>query len=168
MKRLAKEFYTRDVLTIAPELPGKKLLFRMGNEISSFTLTDVEAYRGFEDKACHASKGKTKRTEVMFNEGGIIYMYLIYGIYWMLNIVTGPENIPQAVLIRGLKEVSGPGRLTKFLGINGSFNGESLLDSNRIWLEEGVMPPVIESAPRIGIDYAGEPWVSKKWRFFIP
>jgi len=134
----------------------------------SYTITETEAYRGADDLACHASKGMTPRTEVMFREGGIIYMYLIYGMYWMMNIVTSVENDPQAVLIRGLNTVSGPGRLTRELGLDRSYNGESLVESPGIWLEKGEKPDKLLTSPRIGINYAGEPWISKPWRFYVP
>lgn len=167
MNRIQKSFYIRDVLDVAPDLLGKKLCVRAENKIYSYIISEVEAYRGEEDEACHASKGRTPRTEVMYRIGGVIYVYLIYGMHWMFNIVTAGLDVPQAVLIRGLEEISGPGRLTKKLNIDRTFNGESLLNSERIWLENGSNPDKIFTSPRIGIDYAGEPWTSKNWRFFI-
>lgn len=166
-KKLPKTFYQRDVLNVAPELLGKRLVLVRDQVPQTYRITEVEAYRGGEDLACHASRGLTPRTEVMFREGGVLYMYLVYGMHWMMNIVTEGKGIPQAVLIRGLDKVSGPGRLTKYLGLDRSFNGESLLDSPRIWLEEAEWPVKILNGPRIGIDYAGEPWVSVRWRFFL-
>ena len=117
--------------------------------------------------SCHASKGRTARTEIMYHTGGVLYVYLIYGMYWMLNFVTGGANQPQAALIRGIRGFDGPGKLTKHLLINRSFYGENLCLSKRIWLEDA--PPVKEyiATPRIGIDYSGEPWKSKPWRFTI-
>jgi len=167
-RKLPKSFYLRDVLKVAPALLGKKLVIAGETGIRKYIITETEAYQGAFDLACHASKGKTARTEVMFREGGILYVYLIYGMYWMMNIVTSVENDPQAVLIRGLDKVKGPGRLTRQLELDRSFNGESLVDSSRIWLEEGTEPSKILTSPRIGIDYAGEPWVSKHWRFYLP
>jgi DNA-3-methyladenine glycosylase len=165
--RLLRDFYIRDVLDVAPALLGKNLvLFSSGNELSKFMITEVEAYRGMEDKACHASKGRTPRTEIMFHEGGRLYMYFIYGMYWMLNIVTEKENVPQAVLIRGLENLSGPGKLTRTLGLDKSFYGEDLTSSDRIWIEETCRKPVIRTSPRIGVDYAGD-WKDKLWRFYI-
>lgn len=162
-----RDFYIRDVLDVAPALLGKNLvLFSSGNELSKFMITEVEAYRGMEDKACHASKGRTPRTEIMFHEGGRLYMYFIYGMYWMLNIVTEKENVPQAVLIRGLENLSGPGKLTRTLGLDKSFYGEDLTSSDRIWIEETCRKPVIRTSPRIGVDYAGD-WKDKLWRFYI-
>jgi DNA-3-methyladenine glycosylase len=117
--RILKDFFLHDVLDVAPDLLGKNLVIMTPDGNSTrFIITEVEAYKGAEDKACHANKGRTKRTEIMFHEGGCLYVYLIYGIHWMLNIVTGPANNPQAVLIRGLENYSGPGRVTKLLGID--------------------------------------------------
>jgi DNA-3-methyladenine glycosylase len=103
----------------------------------------------------------------MFHEGGVIYVYLIYGIYWLLNIVTGSENDASAILIRGLEGYSGPGLVGKILQLDKSFYGENLQNSNRIWIEDSGEKPVIKTFPRIGINYAGEPWVSKPWRYKI-
>ncbi len=167
-KRLSRDFYIRDVLDVAPELPGKNLVIRLPDAtFGRYQVTEVEAYRGIEDKACHAFRGRTPRTEIMFHEGGRLYMYLIYGMYWMLNIVTGKENDPQAVLIRGVENFHGPGRLTKSFGIDRSFYGEDLVISERIWLEDTGLVPVIKAGPRIGVDYAGEYWKSRLWRFYI-
>lgn len=97
-ERLTKSFYQRDVLEVAPDLLGKIIVRKFDNyAIQQFKITEVEAYRGMEDLACHAAKGRTNRTEIMFREGGLVYVYLIYGMYWMLNIVTGFENEPAAV-----------------------------------------------------------------------
>ncbi len=165
--RPERNFFTRDVLEVAPELLGKVLAVKSENDlIRRFIISETEAYRGSDDKACHASKGRTPRTEMMFHEGGRLYMYFVYGMYWMLNIVTGMENDPQAVLIRGLKGCTGPGRVTKLLGIDRSFYGEDLVDSKRIWIEESGITPAYKTGPRIGIDYAGEPWKSNPWRYY--
>jgi DNA-3-methyladenine glycosylase len=168
MNKLSREFYTRDVLDVAPDLLGKCLVLNNGlNSISSFIITEVEAYRGQEDLACHASKGRTQRTEVMYHIGGKLYIYLIYGMYWMLNIVTGEENNPQAVLIRGVENCPGPGRVTKQLGIDKTFYGEDLLTSNRIWIADNKIKVNYFTSPRIGIDYAGSYWKNLHWRYFI-
>ncbi len=164
--RLNRDFYTRDVLIVAPELLGKILVIESGKEIFRYRITETEAYRGVADLACHASKGRTSRTEVMFHLGGAIYVYLIYGMYWMLNIVTGGEDEPQAALIRGLDGLYGPGRLTRKLSIDGSFYGEDLTVSSRIRLEDDGYVPEHETAARIGIDYAGE-WKDMPWRYFV-
>jgi len=167
-ERLSKEFFIRDVLDVAPELIGKNMVIRSGDATyGRFQVTEVEAYRGAEDKACHACKGRTRRTEIMFHEGGHLYVYLVYGMYWMLNVVTGRENIPQAVLIRGVENYSGPGRITKSLGIDRTFYGEDLEVSERIWFEDTGIAPVVKTGTRIGIDYAGEYWNSRPWRYYI-
>jgi len=166
--RLDREFFRRDVLEVAPELLGKQLVLgREAGDHSIYTITETEAYRGGDDQACHASKGRTKRTEVMFGDGGHIYMYLIYGMHWMMNVVTSVPDSAQAVLIRGLSEASGPGRLTKLLGVDKSYNGEDLVRPGRIWIEESGIVPSYTVGPRVGIDYAGEPWRSKPWRYLM-
>lgn len=167
MKRLNKDFFYRDVLDVAPELLGKYIVTKRNNTISEFLITEVEAYRGSEDLACHASKGRTPRTEIMYHEGGKIYVYLIYGMYWMLNFVTGEKDNPQAALIRGIKGYNGPGKLTKKLEVNRSFYAEDLNTSKRIWLVDKNINPSYISTPRIGIDYAGEYWKKKPWRFLL-
>jgi len=165
--RLNSDFYSRDVLVVASELVGKVLVRCSDNQsVERFIIVEVEAYRGTEDLACHASKGRTSRTEVMYHQGGLVYVYLIYGMYWMLNIVAGEPNSPQAVLIRGLEGCYGPGRLAKRLSIGKDFYGEDLVKSPRLWVEESNRKFEIKTAPRIGVDYAGE-WASKPWRFFV-
>jgi DNA-3-methyladenine glycosylase len=168
MVPLQREFYTRDVLDVAPDMLGKILIVAPpGSPELGFMITEVEAYRGIEDKACHASKGRTIRTEIMFHEGGKIYVYFVYGMYWMLNMVTGKEDDPQAVLIRGIEGISGPGRVSRELCIDGSFYGEDLTVSERIRVADSGKQASFITGPRIGIDYAGEPWKSKPWRYMI-
>ena len=164
--RLSSGFFQREVLEVAPDLIGKVLVRQFDDKsIQKYTITEVEAYRGRDDLACHAHKGKTQRTEVMFREGGLVYVYLVYGMYWMLNIVTGKENDASAILIRGIENISGPGRVGKALQLDKSFYGEDLSTSNRIWIEDSAINPNYSTSKRIGIDYAGEPWVSKLWHF---
>jgi len=166
--RIEPSFFRRDVLDIAPELLGKTLVRRFDNrQIQRFRITETEAYSGNGDLACHASKGKTARTEVMFREGGLVYVYLIYGMYWMLNIVTGKENDAAALLIRGVEGFTGPGRVGKAFQLDNSLYGENLFTSERIWIEHDESVAKFTSSPRVGIDYSGEPWVSKPWRFTI-
>ena len=170
MNRLSTGFFTRDVLEVAPDLLGKYLVRKFDDgRIEKFLITEVEAYRGEEDLACHVSKGRTPRTEIMYHEGGKIYVYLIYGMYWMLNIVTCVKDIPQAVLIRGIEGFDGPGKLTKRLFIDKSFYGEDLFLSRRLWIEPDINSDEIKfkTAPRIGIDYAGEIYKNKPWRFIL-
>jgi DNA-3-methyladenine glycosylase len=165
---LGREFFTRDVLKVAPDLIGKILIISPeGSPERRFMITEVEAYRGSSDRACHASKGRTARTEVMYHVGGKIYVYFVYGMYWMLNFVTGEIDDPQAVLIRSIEGISGPGRVTRELGIDGSYYGEDLTCSEKIRVADSGISPSYTTSPRIGIAYAGEPWVSKQWRFLI-
>ncbi len=170
MQRLQREFFSRDVLDVAPDLLGKYLVRRFeSKKTEKYKITEVEAYRGEEDLACHASKGRTPRTEIMYHVGGHIYVYLIYGMHWMLNFVTGKKDIPQAVLIRGIEGFNGPGKLTKNLDINKSFYGNDLVSDDKIWIEEGLSTAVtkIKTTPRIGIDYASEIYKNKPWRFLL-
>ncbi|MGD9978096.1 MAG: DNA-3-methyladenine glycosylase [Bacteroidales bacterium] len=163
---LHADFYQRDVLLVAPELLGKQIVrtFPDGTQLRHI-ITEVEAYKGYDDLACHASSGRTKRNNVMFMQGGLIYVYLIYGMYWMLNVVTSVENEPEAVLIRGISGCSGPGRLTKRLRVDKSFYAEDLTKSQRIWIDDVGFSPRVTSTPRIGIDYAGSYWANIPWRF---
>lgn len=163
--RLNRDFYSRDVLVVAPDLLGKNLVVHGADLAESYTITEVEAYRGEEDLASHARFGKTARNSIMYGTAGFLYIYLIYGMYWMLNIVTGPAGNPQAILVRGLKNLPGPGVLTRQLGIDKSWHGEDLVTSGRIWIEESDAKPQIMQKPRVGINYAGEPWISHAWRF---
>jgi DNA-3-methyladenine glycosylase len=168
MQRLTTGFYKQDAITVAEKLLGK-VLVRVSEDgsISRYVITETEAYFGEEDLACHASKGRTKRTEIMYSTGGYLYVYLIYGMYWMLNIVTGDENHPEAVLIRGINDIIGSGKVGRELKIDKSFYGEDLTDSNRIWLEDAPDVTNFYTAPRIGIDYAEVEWKNKKWRFIL-
>ena len=168
MSRLTSDFYTQDAITVAEKLLGK-ILVRRGDDgtESHYRITETEAYLGEEDKACHASKGRTPRTEIMFAEGGKVYVYLIYGMYWMLNVVTGNENHPQAVLIRGIDTIIGSGKVGRELKIDKTFYGENLITSTKIWIEDAEEIIDFQTAPRIGIDYAGDEWKNKPWRFIL-
>lgn len=163
---LPADFYLRDVLEVAPALLGKLLVRRFDDgSVKCYRITETEAYRGQEDLACHASKGRTPRTEVMFGRGGSVYVYLIYGQYWLLNLVSGAEGDASAVLIRGIEGFSGPGRVGRELRLDKSFYGENLITSERIWVEDATSVVSIQTSKRIGVDYAGEDWGSKLWRF---
>lgn len=133
-------------------------------QIKRYRITETEAYRGEDDLACHASKGRTPRTEIMYHSGGHVYVYLIYGMYWMLNFVTSEANYPAAVLIRGIDNISGPGRVGRELELDSTFYGEDLNSSSRIWLEDEGVQTVFSTSQRIGVDYAGE-WAQRPWRF---
>ena len=137
-------------------------------------ITETEAYDGHDDAASHASRGKTKRNEPMFERGGVWYVYLCYGIYWMLNIVAGDKDYPSAVLIRGVEGFDGPGKLTKHFKINKSFNTCPAKPSERsggqLYIEDrNVKHPMfnILRTPRVGVVYAGPVWSKKKWRFTL-
>ncbi len=133
--RLKANFFQRDTVTVAKELLGKILVRRFEDgSIKRYRITETEAYCGQEDLACHSSKGRTKRTEVMFQPGGLVYVYLIYGMYWLLNFVTEKEDNASAVLIRGLEGFDGPGKLGRELKLDKSFYGENLETSSRLWL----------------------------------
>lgn len=168
MAVLKPSFFDREALTVARELIGTRLCRRLPDgAVARWTIDETEAYNGPEDGACHAHLNRrTKRTEVMFGPPGTTYIYLCYGIHWLLNLVTGPEGYPAAVLVRGAGEFDGPGKLTKALTISGELNALPLKRATGLWIETGETPPYpLEATPRIGIDYAGEPWISKPWRF---
>ena len=166
--RLSPDFFLRDVLDVASELIGRLLVRQYEDgRIEKYRIIETEAYRGTEDLACHASKGLTPRTEVMFQEGGTVYVYLIYGMYWLLNLVTGNEGDPSAVLIRGIEGCSGPGRVGRKLQLDKSFYGENLFSSSRIWVEDAEIVTEIKTSKRIGIGYSGEEWENKLWRFYV-
>lgn len=167
--RISNEFFqNNDALYVAENLIGKTLVRNFGNnEIFRARIIETEAYLGAEDLACHARKGRTPRTEVMFGEGGRVYVYLIYGMYWMLNFVTGQESHPQAVLVRGVENCIGPGKVGRLLNLDKSFYGEDLETSDRIWLEDSLHEGKIITTARIGIDYAGDIWKNKPWRFVL-
>jgi DNA-3-methyladenine glycosylase len=153
---------------VAEDIPGCRLIRNFPNAPEIYTINEIEIYRGEEDEACHARRGKTPRTEVMYEEGGLLYVYLIYGMHWMMNIVTGEKDNPQAILIRGLKEIKGPGRITKSIQIDGTFNREDLVESEFIWLERGPQKDKkLIKKPRIGIDYAGEYYRNIHWRYML-
>ena len=162
--RLGREFFMENADILAPRLIGKVLVRNTGTEIIRSVICETECYMGQDDSACHAAKGKTARNAVMFEEGGRAYVYLCYGIHNMLNIVTGEKDYPQAVLIRGARICSGPGRLTKAFDITRELNGEILYDSDRLWLEDGEALEYIKT-PRIGIDYADKADRERLWRY---
>lgn len=166
--KLQKDFFLEDVLDVAPALLGKTLVRKFDDgSIKKYIITETEAYRGEEDLACHCSKGKTPRTSIMYKEAGKIYVYLIYGMHQMLNFVCYKEGEPQAVLIRGIKSFDGPGKLTKELKITKCLNDTSITTSNKIWIEDNNEKVKYTTKPRVGIDYAGEIWKNKKWRFIL-
>lgn len=163
---LDRDFYSRDCLEAAPELVGKLIIRTLENgEKIILRITETEAYRGEEDTACHASKGRTPRTEMLYREAGTIYVYLCYGIHNLMNVITGETGQPQGVLIRACEIYDGPGKLTKQLKIDKSFNGESFVDNPRIVIADDGFRPEIIQKKRVGIDYATPEYRDKLWRF---
>ena len=155
--KLDREFFRQDAEKLAPSLVGKLLVKRQPDgSIKKLRITETEAYLGVEDTACHAHKGKTPRSEILWRDGGTVYVYLCYGMHNLMNIVSGLEGDPQAVLIRCCEGAEGPGRLTKALGIDRSHNGADILDCPDLWLEDDGKEVDIILDTRVGIAYAEE------------
>ena len=176
MRKLPLSFFERKTLVVTKDLLGKYLVRKIGNRVIREKITEVEAYVGPYDLACHSSRGKTERNKVMFEKAGTIYVYFTYGMHWMLNIVTEKKDYPAAILIRGTEHYKGPAILTKNLKIDKSLNGQKLGTKSGLWIEEDVSCDTmiyhsvskklrIERSPRVGINFAPEPWRSKKYRF---
>ena len=163
--RLQADFYKQTAVELAPKLLGKLLCRRIGDKVIKLRITETEAYFGETDTACHAHKGKTARTKTLYEAGGTAYIYLCYGIHNLLNVVTGDEGFPQAVLFRGVEGYNGPGKLTKALLIDKTLNEENMVNSNLLWLEDDGTTCEYTLAMRIGIDYATEEYRKKLWRF---
>ena len=167
-RRLLREFYSVHADELAPLLLGKVLCRRdpESGEVKRARITETECYLGENDTACHAHRGKTDRTRILWKRGGTVYVYLCYGMHSLLNIVSGPEGEPEAVLIRAVEGAEGPGRLTKMLGIDRAFNGHDAVFSDLIWIEDDGTPvPEYTALPRIGIDYAAPEDRERPWRF---
>ena len=163
-------FYARPALAVARGLLGKYLVRQLPGEQLALRIYETEAYIGPHDLACHAAKGRTPRTEVMFGPAGCWYVYFIYGIHWMLNVVTESEGFPAAVLLRAAGPADGPARLTKALAIDKRFNTLPAAETSGLWIEDRGHAPArrsIRRTPRIGVDYAG-PWAAKPYRFVCP
>lgn len=161
---LGYDFFHRDCLEVAPDLVGKLLVHDTPQGRLCLRISETEAYRGEEDTACHAHKGRTKRTEVLYGKAGTLYVYLCYGMHWLLNVVTGEEEQPQAVLIRACAEANGPGKLTKALQITGELNGKSIESSTLKIVDDGAKVSV-SCKKRVGIGYASEEDQNRLWRF---
>lgn len=164
MTRLDYSFFHRNCLEVARNLIGKILVHHTETGEIRMRISETEAYWGTADTACHVSKGRTPRTEVFYADAGTIYIYLCYGMHWMLNIVTGDVEDPQAVLIRACVEAPGPGRLTKALGITGALNKTSILTGD-LWVEDDSLRCQILTDKRVGIGYASQEDQDKPWRF---
>jgi len=160
----------RGTVSLARALLGKVLVRTTATGIEKRVIVETEAYVGAHDLACHASKGCTPRTRVMFGAGGVWYVYLCYGIHEMLNLVTGPVGHPAAILIRGVEGAIGPGRVTKQLRVDRALNGLAASPESGLHLEDhGITAPPrhVVAGPRVGVDYAGSIWAAKPWRFQI-
>lgn len=143
---------------------GKVLVHRTPEGERRLRIAETESYCGEEDTACHAHKGRTKRTEVLYAKAGTIYIYLCYGMHWLLNIVTGEAEQPEAVLIRACVDAMGPGKLTKALGITGDLNRESITQGD-LWIEDDGFVCDVTTDKRVGIGYASREDQNRPWRF---
>ncbi len=186
---LPRSFYQRCVLVVARELVGKALVHRSAEGLCAGRIVETEAYRGPEDRAAHSFRAKrTKRNEAMWGPAGHIYMFLLYGVHWAFNVVTGEIGQPHAVLIRSLDPIgpldlmgrrrkmasqrrelsNGPGKLCAALGLDGAHYGQDLCaaaSAVQVAPIEMARGPVVGRSPRINIDYAGA-WAARPWRFF--
>ncbi len=175
LELLSRDFYERPTTEVSRDLLGRYLVLQRPGEADHIgKLVEVEAYVGAEDRASHASRGHTRRTAPMFEEAGRAYVYLIYGMYWCLNVVTEEVGQPCAVLIRAVEPVqgltlasNGPGKLCRAYGLDGTWNRADMTSSPlRITAGEPVDQASIAASPRVGVDYAAE-WAEKPLRFFI-
>jgi len=183
-----RDFFARPAPQVAPELLGCLLVRCWDGQRLAGVITEVEAYQGVDDQACHARAGKTARNAVMFGGPGKAYVYFTYGMHWMLNLVCEAEGLPAAVLIRAIRPVeglevmrmlrptladkpgwlNGPAKLTQALAIGREQNGVDVCSEDEgLWVEKGISVPAeeVETTPRIGIGYAPEPWLSLPWRW---
>ena len=162
---LPRSFFERDALTVAPELVGCRIVRDLPGGVRVLTITETEAYCGESDSACHAHRGKTRRNAPLYERGGVFYVYLCYGIHWLLNAVTGKESRPQGVLIRACEGFPGPGRLTKELGITGEFTGGAVDGATGLYFAAREGEWRLSAAPRVGIGYASAEDQARPWRF---
>lgn len=167
---LPAPFFDRPADRVARDLLGAALVVRGADGgVTRHVVHETEAYLGGHDLACHGAKGLTARNAAMFGPAGRWYVYLCYGMHWMLNVVTGPAGVPAAVLIRGAGEFVGPGRLTRGLAIDRRFDGRPAGRTAGLWFEAASAPVprrLIERTPRIGVSYAGE-WADAPLRFVV-
>jgi len=166
-KPLRGTFFNRNAEEVARDLIGCYLVRKRGRKVLKSRIRETEAYVGPHDLACHASRGRTLRTEAMFGPAGTLYVYLVYGLHWMINVVTGPVDFPAAVLIRSVDAIEGPGRLSKALGVTGALNRRPATEASGLWFAKDhrlERLPII-CTPRIGVNYAGPVWSAKAFRF---
>ncbi len=173
-KILEPAFFDRDAVAVGRDILGKYVVRILDGREVALPITEVEIYDGFEDRASHVFRGKTERNLIMFGDAGYIYVYFVYGMHWMLNIVIGRKDYPAAFLIRGAGDLTGPGRLTKALCIDKSLNGKLASPAAGLWFEDrnfnfgkGKGRWRIKRAPRVGVAYAGAEWASKLYRFTL-
>lgn len=171
MKRtvLSQEFFERSALVVARDLLGKFLVRKIRGKEIAFMVAETEAYEGQNDLASHASRGKTPRNAPMWGEAGYFYVYLVYGMHEMLNVVTGERDYPAAVLVRGVVGVSGPGRVSRALNVVRTMSGKRASRKTGLWFEDRcVHVPLrrITRTPRVGVSYAGA-WAHKPYRFVM-
>lgn len=166
---LEPSFFDRRADSVARELLGCWLIVQRANQHQEkHRIFEAEAYLGPQDLACHGRMGPTRRNRTMFGPAGYWYVYLCYGMHWMLNVVTGREGLPAAVLLRGVGETEGPGRLTKMLGVTKQYDGKRLEPISGLWIErgDGVPRRQIQRTPRIGVSYAKH-WADKPLRYLV-
>ena len=166
-KRLGRRFLSRPATELAPALLGKLLCRRTDEGVVRYRITETECYYSEEDTACHAHKGKTDRTRVLYEQGGTAYVYLCYGMHALFNVVSGKKDFPEAVLIRGVEGYNGPGKLTKAMQITRELNEEDLTVSKRLWLEDDGDVPKYRRDKRVGIDYATPEYRDILWRYIV-
>ena len=168
---LPLEFFSRPAEEVALALLGKFLVRRVGRRVIAAMIEEVEIYAGPRDRASHAARGRTKRNEPMFKTGGRWYVYLVYGLHELLNIVTGPADYPAAVLIRGVAGARGPGRVSRLFGISRvSHNDQPATRASGLYIvDRGFQPPQrqIKKLSRVGVAYAGPYWSRRRWRFVL-
>jgi DNA-3-methyladenine glycosylase len=178
-RRLGRAFFNRPTLAVARDLLGKYLMRRDRNRVASAMIVEVEAYKGPADRAAHTHGGKrTPRVEPLWADGGTSYVYLCYGIHWLLNFSTAGAGKPEGVLIRGIetgtddqrKFLLGPGKVTRHLKIDRRLDHLDVTTSDRLWVEDrgvGIPTRLVRRGPRVGVDYAGPHWAGRPWRFSI-
>ena len=167
-KILDEKYFSAPATELAPDLIGKLLCVRREDgSVIRARITETECYFGEQDSACHASRGRTSRTDTLYMRGGVAYVYLCYGMHELFNVVTGPEDHPEAVLIRGVETAPGPGRATKHLGITRAYNRLPLNTDTGLWIEDDDARPEYTSAPRVGIGYATPEDQALLWRYII-
>lgn len=171
--KLPREFFARDTRTVARELIGKVLVHRDGGTVRAARIVETEAYHGPNDRASHARFGRTARAGVMFGPPGVAYVYLIYGRSHCMNVVSGPEGFPAAVLLRGAEPIEnclhstrGPGNLCRALAIHRAHDDGRDLTGDDLYLVDGPPPGRIVTGPRVNVHYAGR-WAARPWRYAL-